>query len=83
MSTVCCVPRNYDQFFWKEGLKKRQPLGRAKKYFGQAQGSFLVSLQVESGQLYHVTTPSFGSQPISEGKSWIPTKQIGGIQKDR
>ena len=43
----------------------------------------VVSLQVESGQLYHVTTPSFGSQPISEGKSWIPTNQIGGIQKDR
>jgi len=42
-----------------------------------------VSLQVESGQVYHVTTPSFGSQPISEGKSWIPTNQIGGIHKDR
>jgi len=43
----------------------------------------VVSLQVESGQVYHVTTPSFGSQPISEGKSWIPTNQICGIQKDR
>jgi len=37
----------------------------------------------ESGQLYHVTTPSFGSQPISEGKSWIPTNQVCEIQKDR
>jgi len=27
----------------------------------------------ESGQLYHVTTSSFASQPISEGKTWIPT----------
>ena len=45
--------------------------------------SRVVSRQVKSGQLYHVTTPSFGSQPISEGKSWIPTNQIGGIRKDR
>ena len=37
----------------------------------------------EEGQLYEVTTPSFGYQPISEGKSWIPTNQIYGIQKDR
>ena len=26
---------------------------------------------------------TIGSQPITEGKSWIPTNQIGGIQKDR
>jgi len=30
-----------------------------------------------------VTSPSFGSQPISEGKSWIPTNQACGIQNDR
>jgi len=35
----------------------------------QLQHPSLVSLQVESGQLNHLTTPSFGSQPISEGKS--------------
>jgi len=37
----------------------------------------------ESSQLYHVTTPSLRSQSISESKSWIPTNQIYGIQKDR
>jgi len=37
-----------------------------------------------SGQLYyHVTTPSFGSQPNIEGKIWTATNQICGIQKDR
>jgi len=48
-----------------------------------AMAMHIVSQQAESGQLYHVTTPSLGSQPIREGKSWIPTNQINGIQKDR
>ena len=42
----------------------------------------LESLQAEFGRVYHVTTPRFGSQPISEANSWIPTNQIGGIQRD-
>jgi len=37
----------------------------------------------ESRQLFHVTPHSIGAQPISEGKSWIQTNQICGIQKDR
>jgi len=47
---------------------------------GQRQRDWSVT---ECGQLYHVTTWSIGSQPISEGKTWIPTNQICGIQKDR
>jgi len=42
----------------------------------------LESLQVEYGQLNHVTNV-FGSQPISKGKCFIRTNQIRGIQKDR
>jgi len=56
----------------------REPHGKRGDYLFP-----LVSLQVESGQPYHVTTPSFGFQPVTEGKSWIPTNQIDGIQKDR
>ena len=51
-------------------------LVHADRIFAEIRFLHAFAQQVSTRALYDSGHPSFGSQPISEGKSWIPTNQI-------